>query len=229
VLVRRGAPPDTSTSTGNTQLAAVQASERTLDIASLRAALAAFARQNSPVASSLLPIVDRAGNDINKALKGIEGWFATGMESVSGWYKTRARRQLFAIGFVLAVLANVDAIDIFRHLNAHPEDAARLAELAREADRAGAAPELKSIETLPIGYECLSVAANPDVKPSPWKACTEELGNLRALAPSEWALKLLGWLITAFAGSMGASYWFAAVSKVVNIRSSGPPPASKPS
>jgi hypothetical protein len=39
---------------------------------------------------------------------------------------------------------------------------------------------------------------------------------------------LLGWLITAFAVSLGAPFWFDLLNKFVNVRASGKPPEEKP-
>ena len=38
----------------------------------------------------------------------------------------------------------------------------------------------------------------------------------------------LGWLITAFAVSMGAPFWFDLLNKFVNIRASGKAPEEEP-
>ena len=37
-------------------------------------------------------------------------------------------------------------------------------------------------------------------------------------------VKLLGWLLTAFAVSFGAPFWFDALSKLGSLRTSGPKP-----
>ena len=48
--------------------------------------------------------------------------------------------------------------------------------------------------------------------------------------PNEGAfwLKLLGWLLTAFAISLGAPFWFDMLNKVMNIRASVKPHSSPP-
>ena len=40
-------------------------------------------------------------------------------------------------------------------------------------------------------------------------------------------LKLLGWLLTAAAGTLGAGYWFGLLTKAINIRGTGPKPVAK--
>jgi len=37
----------------------------------------------------------------------------------------------------------------------------------------------------------------------------------------QWLTMILGWLITAFAVSLGAPFWFDLLNKFVNIRASG--------
>jgi hypothetical protein len=53
--------------------------------------------------------------------------------------------------------------------------------------------------------------------PLGWQTAPDDAGG--------WLLKLLGWLITVFALSFGAPFWFDVLGKVVNMRSSGPKPA----
>ena len=273
IIVRRGAPATaTSSATGDGDRPQQPVTEA-LTYESLRSALLRFADRQSQLSIALLPIVDRAAGDLQAAQKGIEEWFASGMDRVSGWYKGHARNQLFWIGMLVAAALNIDAIEVFRHLNRSPEQAARLASLAEQVERTGklgnvdvkeiaatrtaSSQEIQSLTamiqdhstwgTLPIGYACLGVAkdaaarhsneATPATLPpskgaaakglsASLASCQEEIGKLSELSAQQWILKLLGWILTAFAGSMGAAYWFAAISKVVNVRAAGPRPES---
>ena len=274
VLVRRGVvAQDPAQSSAGNKAVVDSASQLTYD--TLRAALLSAKAQRSPVADALLPVVDRAKNDLDTALRGIESWYSGGMDRVSGWYKTSARRRLFVIGFILAALVNVDAIELFRSLNKSPEDAARLAGIAQDIQRTGtfAGIDLRGGDSrprtdeqdralntalvdasrqfpgLPIGWACLGAmtaettpqakvvspgtpekpAPTSDVVPAPsaWSTCRAQFDRTTAsMGVSDWLVKLVGWLITAFAGSLGATYWFGVISKVMDIRSSGPRPAS---
>jgi len=49
--------------------------------------------------------------------------------------------------------------------------------------------------------------------------------NFGKMAPIDMATKLLGWLVTALAISLGAPFWFDILKKVVNLRGSGTKPA----
>ena len=80
---------------------------------------------------------------------------------------------------------------------------------------------------LPIGWtaSALSRYGERCVKDN-GKPCT--LGELVGHGDS-WLnllIALLGWVITAFACTLGAPFWFDALSKLVKLRSSGAPPAT---
>lgn len=272
IIVRRGAPPTVTSS--STAADNAQAISRPLTYDTLRTALSRFADQQSQLAIALLPVVDRAAGDLQKALDGIEHWFTTGMDRVSGWYKAYARKQLFWLGLLLAAALNIDSIEIFRHLNRNPEEAEKLAQLTEQLQRTGklgnvdiealatrtaSNQEMQSLAamiedratlgTLPIGYACLGAAKDAGRRlddrtaaagadkgaggadkgagaalAASLASCQEEIGRLHQLSVQQWLLKGLGWILTAFAGSLGAAYWFAAISKVMNVRGSGPPP-----
>jgi hypothetical protein len=242
-----------------------------LTIDTLREALRTPALAASPLACSLGPIVDRAGNDLSAAMQGIQAWFNGGMDRVSGWYKARTRMLLFWIGVLLAALCNIDAIEIAATLNRSPalrssivDTAAGIVETGKIGnvaitdlhDRAPTQAEWQSMRpvleglrtesgTLPIGYECLGVAlAAPDVvarsgarssasqelagQRTVWSACAEQVnGALSTGSLANGLLKVLGWLLTAAAGTLGAGYWFALLTRAINIRGAGPKPELK--
>ena len=92
-----------------------------------------------------------------------------------------------------------------------------------------------SKERLPIGYSCMAVSLQlPEIMDkaesvpadaSPWMACKHEFleaATTRSLAA--WFLKLVGWALTALAGTLGAAYWFGTLTKVINLRGSGTRP-----
>lgn len=230
-----------------------------MDFVSLRAALAQLGLQHSPAALSVLPILDRSQGDLDVALKGIEQWFAGGMDRVSGWYKGYAQRRLFTWGLVLAILCNVDSIAIFHALNASPALRAALGDQARSIVDSGqvAGVDIQSLQgrgatgaetaavldhvvaaplaSLPIGYTCLATLAvavprdaqEPaidEVRASATRCIADWKAQWRAVPASGVVLHVIGWLITAFAGVLGAPYWFGLLSKVVNIRGAGPKP-----
>lgn len=113
-----------------------------------------------------------------------------------------------------------------------------LAELERReptpAEWASLRPVFESLratdgEALPIGYACLGLvfqaaAPKPDAA-GPLRACQAELkASFDGRSFAAWFLKLVGWTLTALAGTLGAAYWFELLSKGINLRGSGTPP-----
>lgn len=188
VILRRANTPVATSS--NTNPAPVGGTpDRPLTFQSLRDALVNLLAQRSPVATAVLPIVDRANGDLDAALKGIADWFSGGMDRVSGWYKAYAQKRLFVIGFFVACLANVDTIAIYETLNRSPDLASQLAQAAGDVVQSGQiggvdlkarkdaafTPEesqavLKvvmstSLPRVPIGYACLNAASTAPITP----------------------------------------------------------------
>lgn len=183
----------------------------------LRAQVAAI--KNEQVRGALLPLVDAAEADIATARENIERWFNDSMERVSGWYKRKTQLILLAVGFALAVGLNVDTYSIVRTLWERPALRAAIAaaaeQLAREPARP--APDFQRDLTrlyatsLPVG----------------WSPSAGEPQSLPSTLP-DWLAKVCGLLITTFAVSMGAPFWFDVLNKVTSVRSGGAPPSSKP-
>ncbi len=73
-------------------------------------------QKNGNIKTSLLTLIDEAGNDINKARANIEGWYNDAMDRVSGWYKRRVHWILMVIGLLAAGFLNIDTITVTRTL-----------------------------------------------------------------------------------------------------------------
>lgn len=124
--------------------------------------------------------------------------------------------------------ANLAGIPIDELKKRAPTDAERVAALRLLEDLM----RLDKNAAVPIGYACLAVGKALPVEASMlpketagWTACKKEVRDLwRDLTWSERLLKFLGFILTALAGVLGAPFWFAAMSKLVNLRGSGPPP-----
>jgi hypothetical protein len=177
--------------------------------------------QNPQVKSALQTLFNDAGNDLQKFRRGMEGWFNSAMDRVSGWYKRRTHVIIFALGFLIAVTLNVNSISLAQDLwankatrdalvgaaqsylekhpastSANPSSGSSTLDLGLKADL----DELKSIN-LPIGW-------------------TRKILNDFYKAPLLWFAALLGWFLTAAGASLGAPFWFDLLSKIVILRSS---------
>src|SRR6185436_4630280 len=68
------------------------------------------------IKTSLLTLIDEAGNDINKARGNVEAWYDDAMDRVSGWYKRRTSFILIVIGLLASFALNIDTIQITKAL-----------------------------------------------------------------------------------------------------------------
>ncbi|HKY05974.1 MAG TPA: hypothetical protein VJQ56_13850 [Blastocatellia bacterium] len=174
---------------------------------------------NQAVQRALLTAIDSAQGDLNKAQANIEAWYDSAMDRVSGWYKRSTHWMLFCIGLVVAVGLNINTLTIADYL--YQNDGTRAAMVvraesaAKDPDSQGATykealEELNSYD-LPIGWSDKQTGQRlwfePDSK-GVWK---------------DWVAPILGWLMTAFAATLGAPFWFDVLNKVMVIRSTVKP------
>jgi molecular chaperone GrpE (heat shock protein) len=158
-----------------------------------------------------------ASQSIHQFQVEIESWFDTSMERASGVYKRNAKGVALCIGFLIAVAANADTFYMIGRLskdtvlrNAIAESAAQVADTPQELAviKDTIDQELSEI-TLPIGW-------------SPQKL--QELREARQTGILANLKRLMGWLISGVAISMGANFWFNLLGKVINVRNAGSPP-----
>jgi hypothetical protein len=69
-------------------------------------------------------------NDIEKFKAGIESWYNETMDRVSGWYKRQSQLILFVIGLVIAIMFNVDSIEIAGRLSKNDKLRAQMVQYA---------------------------------------------------------------------------------------------------
>lgn len=184
------------------------------------------------VKSALVALTASAGNDIDKAQRNIESWFNDSMDRVSGWYKRTVQIWTIGIAVLLTVLANADTLNIARQLWVDPALRAAVVEQAKQRAQM---PRPTSI----VEYTDKNDPLKPTVKPASSDALTEQesatLGRIvgwsHASVPADfahWLLRILGWIFTIIAVSLGAPFWFDSLNRLMNIRNAGNPPDKQP-
>ncbi len=220
----------------------------------VRAAALTCKQGGFQVADAILPLLDAAQGNLDVARKNLEAWYTGGMDRVSGWYKLHTRRVLLVVGLLVAVIFNVDTLSIVTQLSRSAELRKSLADAAtqvvetkrfngveiqvNEGDVKIAQDDLKKFASgimayekqgLPIGHSCLSPAeVGTD---SRLKAVIGRCWlNIRATAAGDWLVKVLGWLVTGLAVSLGAPFWFDLLNRLVDLRGAGkrPDPTGEP-
>lgn len=76
---------------------------------------------------------DDANGDLEKFKASLEKWFDETMQRASGWYKRQVQVIIFIIGFLLAVIFNVDTITIVKKLSTDKDARNSLVEMASVA------------------------------------------------------------------------------------------------
>ena len=196
-----------------------------LSFDSLRAGVDNSPLLNPAIRRVMHLMLDSANGDLVRVQANIETWFNSGMDRVAGWYKRKTQWILLGIGLILAVGLNVDTLKVATAL--YQQDALR-SQLVAQAGalvKEGTPPSdgRKNLETLegfnlPIGWYAQQGKTDPP-------AALAGAGDLLPHIP--------GWLITAFAISLGAPFWFDLLNRLMVVRSTvkpqekSPPEASK--
>lgn len=164
---------------------------------------------------ALTALLAEAEGDVTRFRRSAEQWFDDAMERVSGWYRRRVQVVMWALALVLVATLNVDTVRVAQSL--WGDQTVRDAVVARAQSTAGAA-DLTSVAGDVHALDELAI-------PIGWSSEERPAGFSDWLASG--ALKALGLLLTAAALTLGAPFWFDALSKIARIRSAGaPPPAS---
>lgn len=163
--------------------------------------------ETSPIRKLLYQMFSRADNDLNRVRTELEYWFNSSMERLTGWYKRFVQFALLLIGLTLALVFNIDTIAVTNSLLQNPALRGALVEqanavLGQQPSKEQAQEVFGILQTqmvnigLPIGW--------PDPTFS---------------TDFAWYLKkTIGLLITAFAVSQGAPFWFDMLNRVTNLR-----------
>jgi hypothetical protein len=157
--------------------------------------------------------------------KNLEGWYNNSMDRVGGWYKRWTQKVLLVLGFIVVFATNADTLMLVQHLTSDGALRAALVNAAQDAAKllppegGGADARVNAVLdrakdlNLPLGWTlALNDPRHIPLERSGWDF-------------TGWLLfKLFGLLVSAFAVSLGAPFWFDLLSKFVNIRGAGTPP-----
>jgi hypothetical protein len=213
-----------------------------LDITTLSAASAANAGQpaaarvdalitaidnlgaNPQIQKLLTGMIQRAEGDLTKIHAEMAAWFDSAMDRVGGAFKRWTQLASFVIALAIAMLFNVNTLQLAHTLWLQPTVASQLklpdiaAKAATTATAASPYPSADAAATfldkqLPVG----------------WRHGAFLLDDAKTYFWQSWdGLALLpGWLITAFATLFGAPFWFDVLQGAVRLKGTGPSPSEK--
>jgi hypothetical protein len=139
----------------------------------------------------------------------IATWYDQCMDRVSGTFKRRTRKWVFAIAALITLALNADSLTLVKTLWNDPTLRTYLVERAKTRLEQG--PPLPTVEyTNPL-----------DATPSAPDTTASALSPTQLLSEEQ---TLVGWLITILAVSLGAPFWFDALNRLTSIRAAGSVP-----
>ncbi|SKC99133.1 hypothetical protein SAMN05660461_1379 [Chitinophaga ginsengisegetis] len=166
----------------------------------------------------LMQMVYESHNDIDKFRTKLEDSFNEMMERAEGWYKKQTRLILFLIGLFLAVSFNVDTIKISTILIKNKQVRDLVVEKAIEGNKS-----LSKIVKRPSTDTAYTQEQVADV--------TNNIGQINNILGASWGdwngYTIPGWLVTALAISLGATFWFDLLQRLISIRQAGMKPEEK--
>lgn len=207
------------------------------------------------IMNSTPQLVSQNQSELELVRGNIEEWFNNAMDRLTGWYKRRSLITTLLVGTMLAVIVNVDSINLVGRLWSEPDLRFAILNniesiLTQDNTTTLNIGQLSVIQqqfsqiTLPVGWLGSPVSLASDQGTSVVKECTffpsQEndiygilvsgqcypiINSPQATNLTGWLIKLAGILISGIAASPGASFWFDLLKKIINVRLTGVNPS----
>jgi len=194
---------------------------------------------NDRIKKALLPLIDAAQGDLEKARQNIARWYDDTMDRVGGWFKRQARKWLLVPGIVVCLVLNADTIMVGKILWQDPE---RLAAVVTEAQKRADADKTGALQPgdiqggiktaikgsqLPLGWVWEEKPGAEDPRLVPF-VFTYQDNTLKGITIfwEKAILKALGLFFTVLAISLGTPFWTDLLNSFVNLRRGGKKPAT---
>lgn len=180
---------------------------------------------NEEMKRILKQLIREADGKIDVFKLSVEKWYDSVMDRASGYYKRMTQKILILIGIVLAVVLNADTLALYRSLETNPTALEKLVIAAEVVAQNESVNDLvrTDLEYQEALDQLRDIKGQVDNVRSPLGLGWQNV-NLATMTPASWAVKALGWIITAISISLGAPFWFDLLKKIVNLRSSGNKP-----
>ncbi len=159
----------------------------------------------------LLSLIQDADKDLGRAQRNIEAWYDDSMDRVSGWYKRRIQVVTIVVALLITVATNADTLNLARRFWTDPGMRMAIVEQSKERARM---PRPSAM----VQYANPNNPLKPTIAPSIGQEITEQdrtlLGNVLGWGDQPgkvfWLERVLGWILTIIAVSLGAPFWFDA-------------------
>jgi hypothetical protein len=189
------------------------------DLPAIRQGVAAL--PDSQMKTTLLGLIDAAAADLEKAHKHLEQWFDNAMEAVSARYQRWANTLLFGVVILVCVVMNADSLrlstDLWKNPALRDSLVAGAEQVAKQSPQGGdgAVQAKKTVAEIRGEIDKLII-------PVGWT-----LAEWNEFENGDWPTKMkkiVGILFSAVAVSLGATFWFDLLNKLVNLRAAAAKP-----
>jgi hypothetical protein len=184
------------------------------------------ALENEEMRRILKQIIRDADGKIDVFKQRIGDWYDSIMDRATGYYKRMTQKILILVGIAMAVILNADTLALYRSLESNPETLEQLVAAAEVVAENESVDDLVETDLeFEVALEQLRrMKGEVEELRSPLGMGWQNI-DLAEMTAYSWAVKVLGWIITAIAISLGAPFWFDLLRKIVNLRSSGNKPS----
>jgi hypothetical protein len=190
----------------------------------------------------LLQTVTDHTADLKELSDALEKWYNEYMDRVTGWYKKKIRNVVISVAVLVTLAFNVDSLHVIHEASTDPVLRERLNLLADQVlEDSLIKAKVDAARTKPMPVPEMVDSSGPlnqDSLNAVLAIHREEFQTLKQRTAS-WNLPvgrkiifgeigwqaLLGWVITVFALSAGAPFWFDLLKRVVNLRNTGLKPS----
>jgi len=179
---------------------------------------------NEELKQVLKQLLNDAGYELDAFKEKMQGWYNDVMDRAAGWYKRNIQILVTFVGLVVAVIFNADTISVYQRLESNPEELKEIVTMA-EAYAQKNELDIQTGGSVQQQWDQVNHLIQDELQQA-----NSPLGlgwhpeDLRGMTPSDWVIKILGWIVTALAVSLGAPFWFDLLKKLVNIKAAGNEP-----
>ena len=168
--------------------------------------------------------------------RSLSNWFDRAMARSSGVYKRNAKGIAFVLGFIIAIASNTDTLYVLTRLS---QDSVLRSTIVGAADQlvieqgpleessvsnedaSGDDPSVAAAQLSEV-KEAVEIALDDLPLPLGW---TPKIVEAQKEQASDWQFpilrRIIGWLVTGIALSMGASFWYNLLGKIIRVRNTG--------
>ena len=157
--------------------------------------------------------------DLNQFQEEVENWFDRSMDRASGVYKRNSRGIAILLGCVVAAIANADTLHIVNRLSNDSVMRRTISLYAEELVQNNPQANSEALQGVEVDVRNALDRLSLPIGWNPTNLQQQQLAEQRWPVP--FIKRFVGWLISGLAISMGSSFWFDLLSKVINIKNMG--------